>query len=358
MTYPVTGMEGVETSSRLVEDFLRSFKNYAILYVLGIFTFLISFPISKFTGTKPDFGVVFGFVYYCGTLIGLIVALMLGWRLVRMVLVEKPDSPTRAMIQSLKEILSKDRIINIAHMLASISFFMIGFAVLKGAIAVLNPFEWDVTFRDWDKALHLGVLPHDLLGSLFFHPYSLFITNLLYNTWFVVMMGTLMLAGVYGRGFHMQYLVGFALTWLFGGFFLAVVFSSAGPAFYELAGYGDDYVPLMNTLYSAADVLPLWALSTQEMLWEGYTGERDESLGISAFPSMHVATTSLIAFYASRVNRFVAILAWAFLVSIMLGSVVLGWHYAVDGYAAFFLAMVFWKMAGVLTRPRGEVQQS
>jgi len=316
-------MEGAEQSSRLVGDFLRTFKNYAILYVLGIFTFLISFPVSTITGTKPDFGIVLQFGYLCGITFALIIGCMLGWKLVRMILVEKPDSPSRAMIQSFKKIVDKDRMVNTVHMLISVSFFMVGFAVLKGAIAVLNPFEWDVTFKDWDRIVHFGKLPHEWLGPLFFNPYALGVFNVLYNTWFIVMIGSLMAAGINGCGVHMQYLVSFALAWLFGGFFLAV-----------------------------AETVPIWALPTQEILWEGYNGERDGSAGISAFPSMHVGTAALIAIYATRVNFTLAVIAWVFCASIMLGSVVLGWHYAVDGYGGFVLAIVFWKIAGVLTVAR------
>ena len=35
---------------------------------------------------------------------------------------------------------------------------------------------------------------------------------------------------------------------------------------------------------------------------------------------------------------------------ILLGSVHLGWHYAVDGYAAIGIALACWWIAGVLAR--------
>ena len=354
LTYPVAGTEKVGGSPQFFEDFLRTAKNYLILYVLGAFTFLLSYPVSNFTGNQPDLGVVASFAYFCGIALILILGFILTWKLVRMALIEKPASVSGALFQWLKRLFNREAIFNSVHMLIAISLLMTGFGVLKGAIAIISPFEWDVALKNLDIALHFGWLPHEWFGSFMFHPNVLGAFNLIYNAWFVVMISSILVAGLSGRGAHMQYLVSFALTWLFGGFFLAVIFSSAGPAFYELAGYGTEYVPLMNTLYEAAETVPLWALSTQELLWEGYSGARDGSAGISAFPSMHVATAALIAIYASRVNWIAAVAAWIFFAAIMVGSVLLGWHYAVDGYGGFILAIVFWKMAGVLINARRE----
>lgn len=349
LTHPIADTGSTNEGLRFFEDALRIAKNYITLYFFGLFTFLLSFPVSDFTGNKPDFGVVINFTYFCGISLILVLAIVLGWKLARMALIEKPVSASGALLEWSKQIFDREAILNSVHMLISISLFLTGFSVLKGAIAIISPFAWDETFKNWDIALHFGVFPHEWFGSLMYHPTILGIFNLIYNAWFVVVIISLLLAGMRGRGAHMQYLVSFALTWLFGGFFLAIIFSSAGPAFYELAGYGAEYVPMMNSLYEAAETVPLWALSTQELLWEGYTGARNGSAGISAFPSMHVASASLIAIYASRVNWIIAAAAWVFFAAIMVGSVLLGWHYAVDGYGGFVLALIFWKMAGVLT---------
>ena len=349
MTYSAIEPANVAPRPALSSHFLRTLKNYAVLYVLGILTFLLSFPVSSITGTKPDFEVVGVFAYFSAVTLAVLISCLLGWNLVRMILVEKPDSPSRAMLHLIRNALSRDRLFNFFHMLVSISLFMVGFAVLKGAIAVLNPFEWDQTFSEWDKALHFGRLPHEYLSPLLASPSALSAFNLLYNIWFVAMIGSLLVAGGAGRGPHMQFLISFVLTWVIAGFFMATAFSSAGPAFYELAGFGTDYVPLMTALYDAAETVALPAISTQELLWEGFNGTRDGSAGISAFPSIHVATATLIAIYANCINRVFGVLAWTFFASILIGSVLLGWHYAVDGYAGIALAYLFWKIAGRLT---------
>jgi membrane-associated phospholipid phosphatase len=82
------------------------------------------------------------------------------------------------------------------------------------------------------------------------------------------------------------------------------------------------------------------------MLWSGYIGATKGSIGISAFPSMHVAMAVLFALYATRRSRLVGLLMWAFAAIIMVGSVILGWHYAVDGYASVLISIAIWKACG------------
>jgi membrane-associated phospholipid phosphatase len=89
------------------------------------------------------------------------------------------------------------------------------------------------------------------------------------------------------------------------------------------------------------------------MLWNGYTGASSGSIGISAFPSLHVATAVLFALYASRRWGRIGLALWAFAATILVGSVVLGWHYAVDGYAGALLSVLIWKAAGFWLRRNG-----
>ena len=51
---------------------------------------------------------------------------------------------------------------------------------------------------------------------------------------------------------------------------------------------------------------------------------------------------------ARHVHRVVAIAAALFALAIFTGSVHLGWHYAVDGYASAFLVAVIWKLSAKL----------
>jgi hypothetical protein len=60
---------------------------------------------------------------------------------------------------------------------------------------------------------------------------------------------------------------------------------------------------------------------------------------------MHVASSVLLALGAYQINKKVGILLWCFAIIIMIASVHLAWHYAVDGYVALVVTVVIWKVA-------------
>src|SRR5690606_9683564 len=64
--------------------------------------------------------------------------------------------------------------------------------------------------------------------------------------------------------------------------------------------------------------------------------------GISAMPSMHLAIVTLNACMLTSLNRQVGIVAWIYVALIQLGSVYLGWHYAIDGYFSIAVVCVIW----------------
>jgi len=66
----------------------------------------------------------------------------------------------------------------------------------------------------------------------------------------------------------------------------------------------DPYTPLMQYLHSVDSVRPMWALKTQDFLWQCYAKrEFLVGCGISAMPSMHVATSFSFVLLAFATNR-------------------------------------------------------
>ena len=70
-------------------------------------------------------------------------------------------------------------------------------------------------------------------------------------------------------------------------------------------------------------------------------------------PSLHVATSVLFILLARAWGqRWFLWFTVPFAGLILIGSIVLGWHYAVDGYAGGVLAVICWWFAGkVAPRP-------
>ena len=64
-------------------------------------------------------------------------------------------------------------------------------------------------------------------------------------------------------------------------------------------------------------------------------------------PSMHVATTVLfICCAVASGKRWLIWFTSIFSAVILIGSVMLSWHYAVDGYLGAVIALACWKASG------------
>ena len=274
----------------------------------------------------------------------------------RVAVFEKPESPARALFASVRPYLAADgRLLPGVLMLLAISVFMAGFASLKASITFIQPFAWDQAFDEWDRILHFGYRPWELLQPILgYGPVTAFI-SINYNFWFLTLtMYWLHFAFAERPGvLRTQAVAAFMLTWSVGGVLLAIVFSSAGPCFYSLLGLAPDpYAGLMTYLRTTAESWPVWALGLQDALWANFAsnGVADATKGISAMPSMHNAQCLLLVLAVWNKAPIIRNLAIGHGVLVFLGSIHLGWHYAVDAYLAFVIAGIAWIAAGWFAR--------
>ena len=319
----------------LLDTLANAFWRHRLLHAMAAAALLLASAVGWHTGNMPDFGVLEEYAQYlfiafwiCGS------ALALG-TLFHLALVKRDTEPLHTFLKSLGRFFGDaERIANSLNGLGAGLAFISAIGVLKGAIAVLSPFAWDKALAHADRILHFGLAPHEWLWFVVQSPLALKMINIAYNFWFVVLITTVFTVCITRKDTKLrhQFLISFMAVWTLGGFFLATGLSSAGPCFYERLGLGNDFHPLMQALAAADRIYPIWALSTQDMLWSGYTGATTGSIGISAFPSLHVAMAVLFALYATRRSRLAGLVMWVFAGVIMVGSIVLGWHYAVDGY--------------------------
>ena len=283
--------------------------------------------------------------------VGLIVMLVL--RLAQYVLIEKPDSPVKALVSDLVSLVTRPAlIINALPVFAAMIFFNKAMFELKPAIPVINPFSWDVALMEWDRVLHFGFDPWVLLQPLLGHDIVTFAINIAYNFWFVALFGAWFWFGFMRQAsaLRARFFLSYMIAWWIGGGLLAVAFSSAGPVYFDELGLSPDpYVGLFAYLNDANTRIPLWFLETQQLLWDGYTG-KTAALGISAMPSMHNASAALFALAFFQVNRKVGWFFAIYAAVILVGSVHLGWHYAIDGYAGIAIAFASWWIAGPVAR--------
>lgn len=227
------------------------------------------------------------------------------------------------------------------------------FLMGKNLIPLIHPFAWDVTFADLDRTLHGGP-PWALLQPLLGHPAVTKAISLVYTFWFVLLFGAWIVWSLTDHPQRMRFLLSFALCWIVLGTLAATAFSSAGPVFYaEVTGDRDGFADLMRYLHEVDRQLPLPSLAIRDQLWRAYIGNTDEiATGISAMPSLHVAIVTLCAISGWYISRLVGTLMTLFALVIFVGSVHLGWHYAVDGYASVLATAAIWLIVGRLLRWR------
>ncbi len=353
MTTAQIASVAVKRTGWLVDALAKSGWRDRWLYAMALTALVTAIFVGRVTGTKPDAGIVTTFGYEIAQYFFLGISVAAGAVLFWLGKVKKSTSPSRDLAAILYRFFAASgRAASILHTVTIFMIFAAAFAVLKGAIAVLEPFSWDPEFSWLDRVLHFGKLPHEWLMPFLGGDVSLFVFNFFYNLWFVFLVASMLTASitVHNSALRHQYLMSFMGTWFFGGFLMATGLSSAGPCYYDLAGFGDTYLSLMAHLRAANADLPIWAVDTQTMLWDGFTGERSGSAGISALPSMHVATAVLFALAARRVHPLLGKAMWVYAGLIFVGSVMLGWHYAVDGYAGAGVAVLFWMLCGLYAR--------
>jgi hypothetical protein len=239
--------------------------------------------------------------------------------------------------------------------------FASAFSFLKSAIVVMRPFYLDAWLSRWDRLLHFGVDPWRLLQPILGHAPITFAINWNYTLWFLVLHVTVALQAfsVSDRRLRLQFLTAMVLAWALLGNLAAALMSSAGPCYFgKVTSLPDVYAPLMTYLRDVSDHVrfsffgteihvPITALLMQDFLWQGYA-EKASGIGqgISAAPSLHIGSSWLIARLCAKLGKGFAIAGILFLVLMFVGSVHLGWHYAIDGYLGILGAWALWRATG------------
>jgi hypothetical protein len=280
---------------------------------LGIAAALLM-PLAGYDGVPPYLGKFLLWVKYA-VACGIVLVAAKVWKL-RSAGVESPIAHLRTQFIERKAAL----LASIAGMLLA-GVDMLFFMWIKPEVTAVAPFWADELFADMDHAI-FGMDPWRLFEGmdLTFHAwaYSFF--------WAIAIMAALvwLLAQPSSRERSTSLLSYFALWSVFGplGQFF---FSAAGPIFYSRIGLGDRFAELERNIPEVTHQVSgyLWDMHSNGVLGAG--------AGISAMPSLHIATVTWIyLLFRNQGSRFAPVAAM-FAIYIFAASVALGWHYAVDG---------------------------
>jgi len=250
-----------------------------------------------------------------------------------------------------------ERLVGAAIVLGLYPFLATTFTTWKQSIALLNPFTWDAPLIAADRLLLGGHdawrLTHALLGA----GWTTRLLDAMYlPSWALLQFIVWPLAAIAEPGaFRRRFLLSYVLTWIFGGV-LAVVFASVGPCFLGVvAGTAADaapFAPLMQKLARLNESFSLATSMGQQFLLDAARTSGRAGGGISAFPSLHVATATLLWLAGRHLSRAVRWGTALYAIVILVGSVHLGWHYLVDGLAGAALTAAIWWAMGLAVRDR------
>ncbi|MFT6100519.1 MAG: hypothetical protein ACJAYF_003077 [Arenicella sp.] len=236
----------------------------------------------------------------------------------------------------------------------AICVFLSAMTSFKSLIPEINPFNWDPELANFDRILHGGFVPWEIIQPVFGLPFISHAIDIIYRLWFIVMMVAIVWFIFVSKDERLrkQFMITYVMAWAINGTILALFFSSVGPAFFSniYPEVNNPYQGLMTYLNTANNSYPLMAIDAQKMLWQLYESEKlGTAGGISSMPSMHVSIAFLIFLVSLRTQFITAkLLGGTFLLLILIGSVHLGWHYAIDGYLSIISTAFIWRFNAYL----------
>lgn len=294
----------------------------ALTACLGIAAVLLM-PFAGYDSVPPYFGKFVLWVKYA-VVLGMLLLAARVWQL-RAAGVASPINHLKAQFTEKRAFL----VAAVAGMMLA-GVDMLFFMWIKPEVTAVAPFWADDLFADMDHAI-FGMDPWRLFAGmdLTFHAwaYSFF--------WAIAIMIALVwiLARPSSRERSTSLLSYFALWSVFGPLG-QYFFSAAGPIFYARIGLGDRFAELERNVPEVTQQVSgyLWGMHSNGVLGAG--------AGISAMPSLHIATVTWIYLVFRNQGSRLAPVAALFAIYIFALSVALGWHYAVDGIAGAVGALV------------------
>jgi hypothetical protein len=234
------------------------------------------------------------------------------------------------------------------------------FGVFKQTVLRRIGYHDDQIFAELDKALFFGTDPWRITHSLP-SPWTTLFLDRQYHVWALPMFYSVVACAFFRRAaeLRIRYMLAYSLCWIVIASFMAYLLPAAGPCFEgslfrDPGSFGRFMGVLQSEQSRLGQTYPGFHLKTFEtrdyLLALQTRNEIGPGGGISAMPSMHVALSALFAAAGFRLGRVWGWIATLFGVLIFIGSVHLGWHYAIDGIVGAAAALGLWFGCGALTR--------
>lgn len=225
----------------------------------------------------------------------------------------------------------------LAAMLMTYAYFW-----LKISVPLVNERLWDQQLWNLDVLLHGGVSPSILITQGFRDAPILSLLDGWYGLWVKTVFYAIAFFSALPEALpRRRFMASAVLLWTLGAW-LYLALPALGPIYAFPQVWRDllDQMPLAR-----ATQVNLWA--NYQTILAGRSGvlrRFNPTLGVAAFPSLHVAAHWLFALWARRDARLLFVPFVVATLLTLIASVLTGWHYAVDAYAGILLAWLCFRL--------------
>jgi hypothetical protein len=291
------------------------------LFVLGNLAAIAMFAPETFSIFRSPASVV------GGLLLSMVVQAALGVGIRALLGVVRRD---RAYLRILRR---RDWLLDTGRLVLSAALVVFTYGWIKLVVPLKHPVLLDQALWDVDQALFFGVAPSVFFLNLFGSTAALRVVDWSYA---YIFLASTVIANAYffsepSRRIRIAFANGYALLWLAGAWLYMLV-PSLGPAY----RFPELWMPHGDVL-SVTQTYQALLMRNYRNVVEG-SGPVSIVFGIAAFPSLHVAFQMFVCLWMRRLWRWGEVLFALFVVVILLGSMITGWHYLIDGIAGLILA--------------------
>lgn len=226
--------------------------------------------------------------------------------------------------------------------------FLLGYTTSKTAIPLVVGYSWDSFWASADR-LMFGDDAWRISRAIFGNSSRLF-----WAFWYAVVWGTTFVlttnavAFLGRRSFVGIFFTALMGAWLIGGAIMAYAFSAAGPVFAPIfdPSLAAQFHPLEQAVSHVPGYRPIGDAQQYLLVAARETHQAQKGGGISAFPSMHIATVTIYVMAARRTLWMIpALVLW---ISIFIGSAYFGFHYWIDGIVGSIVSVCCWQAAAAI----------
>ena len=218
---------------------------------------------------------------------------------------------------------------------------------IKLVVPLMGPRLLDQELWDLDQAMLFGFSPNILFLEIFSQPVAMRVIDWSYAR---IFFASMTVAFVFflsspSRRVRVAFSTGNSIMWLIGSWLYMLV-PSLGPAF----RFPEVWMPFEQGLPLTQHFQAVLMANYRQVLQLPLGTAKDVQLmlGIGAFPSLHVAFQTYAFLWMRRLWIYGQIVFGVFAVLILIGSVVTGWHYLIDGVAGIVLAAISYLVAARL----------